>query len=82
MHGTTLLPREVAERWRCTPEQVLLMIHDGELRAFDISKRGAKKPRWRVPINAVERFETARQPEAAQPAAITTKPPRPKKEWV
>jgi len=65
-----LTPPELARRWRVSPEKILALVARGELAAFNIALRLGGRPRWRIRLADVERFETAR---AAVP---TPKAPR------
>lgn len=61
-----LTPPELARRWRCAPETVLGLIRKGYLRAFTLSPPGARRPRWRIPPDAIVEYEqrrSARMPE-------------------
>jgi hypothetical protein len=52
-----LTPKELAARWGTKPDAVLRMIHAGKLRAFTLSPDGCKRPRWKIPLDAVVEFE-------------------------
>jgi len=65
-----LTPSQVAERWSCSTERVLGLIHGGHLKAFSISNPGSKRPRYRISESAVKEFEDA---------ASTQPPPKPKR---
>jgi hypothetical protein len=54
---TTLTPPEVAVRWKCKPETVVRLLRSGILRGFTVSPPGAKRPRWRVTLDAVRAYE-------------------------
>jgi hypothetical protein len=66
-----LTPKDLAERWGITADQVCRLIAAGAMpRAFSVSKPGAKKPRWRIPIEAITDYEstrTARPPAPSSP---------------
>jgi excisionase family DNA binding protein len=52
---------EVAERYSVDPHSVLDWVRSGELRAVNVGRSpGRKKPRWRIPLAAVEQFELIR----------------------
>ena len=59
---------DLMERYRVTSQTILAWIHSGELRAIDVSRKGATsgKPRWRFTQDAVDAFEALR---------MTTPPP-------
>ena len=50
----------LAQKWDCKTDVVRDLIHNGQLRAFDISRTRGGKPRWRIPVDAVVDFEAAR----------------------
>ncbi|MFH5806323.1 helix-turn-helix domain-containing protein [Alienimonas sp. DA493] len=56
-----------------TGPHVRVLIGDGELRAIDIARRGAKRPRWRIDPDEVLRFCERRTSEPPAP-----RPPRPR----
>jgi excisionase family DNA binding protein len=61
MSSNTLSPDDVARQYGVTVPTVLAWIHSGELRALNVSRNAAsKKPRWRVTLAALERFEQVR----------------------
>lgn len=64
---TTFLVREVAERWRCSLDAIYGLIHAGQLRAFQISPPGAKRPSYRIPADAVVAHESR---QSQQPPAM------------
>jgi hypothetical protein len=53
-------PPEIATKYGCKPETVIGWIRFGELKAIDVARRGAMKPRYRVSPQALEDFEKAR----------------------
>jgi hypothetical protein len=55
-----LTPREVAYRWRIHIDKVLVFIHAGELRAFNVASKESRRPRYLVTEEAVREFEAAR----------------------
>jgi len=63
---THLSPQQLADRWNCSAEHVQRQIRSGRLQAFSLSRPGAKRPRWRIPFDAVLAFENA---NAARPPA-------------
>lgn len=50
----TYTVRELAERWRCSRQQVMTAVHEGRLRAFRVGKR-----EYRITAEEAVRFETA-----------------------
>jgi hypothetical protein len=69
-----LTVRDVARRYRVSPERVRNWIRRGELAALNVADLLAAKPRLVVTPDALERFERARQ-AAARPQP----PPRRRK---
>ena len=63
----SLIPREVAERYRVSVDKVVGWIRVGKLRAFNVGD-GLKRPRWRVLPADLTAFETER---------MATPPPKP-----
>lgn len=62
-------------------EQVLGLIHSGEMAAFNVGKRGAKRPTWRIAEADLAKFLMARRSPASQiqtPVVKQTKRPQPK----
>ena len=59
-----LTPPELAQRWRTTPERVIAHIRAGRLHAFSTSPPGSRRPRWKIPPDAIVEFEL---PQAARP---------------
>lgn len=55
-----LTPPKYAERLGCKSETVIGLIRSGELRAFDISKKTATRPRYRISMDAIIEFENNR----------------------
>ena len=56
----TLTPREYAELREISPDKVIGWISDGSLRALNLAASTSGKPRWRIPIEEIERFEATR----------------------
>ena len=59
-----LIPRELAKLWRTTPEAIIDLIRSGLLRAFTTSAPGSRRPRWKIPPDAIVEFESR---QAARP---------------
>jgi excisionase family DNA binding protein len=67
-------PKQLAEKWMVKSDTILALIRSGELRAFNVGRRGALKPRWRINADAVVQFEEQRGP--AGPKTRSTRPKR------
>ena len=52
-----LTPTQLAEQWLTTAETVIAHIKVGRLRAFTLSPPGSRRPRWRIPMEAISEFE-------------------------
>jgi len=50
----------LAKHWGVHVDKVLRFIHTGELPAFNAASRQSKLPRYRISLDAVREFETAR----------------------
>jgi excisionase family DNA binding protein len=61
-------PPEFARRLRVGEDKVRRWIETGRLRAVNVASDGCRRPRYRIPVDAVLEFEAAR---AAVPAAPT-----------
>ncbi len=55
-----LTPKEVAAFFKVKTDTVLTWIHSGDLPAFDVSRPGSRKPRWRIAPDALEAFQARR----------------------
>lgn len=53
-------PPEIAAKYCCKPETVIGWIRSGELKAINLARRGAMKPRYRVSLQALSDFELGR----------------------
>lgn len=53
--------QQVAERFDINENKVLAWIGSGELEAVDVSQGKGGRPRWRIHIDAIERFELNRR---------------------
>ena len=56
-----LTPPAVAAMWGVSAGKVLAFIRSGELRAIDLARRGASRPRYAVDLNDLEKFEQSRE---------------------
>lgn len=70
------VPRELAARWGVSIDKVLAFIRTGELRAFNVASQSSKRPRYRIPVDEVRRFEE--QTRAAAPQLNSE--PKPKRQ--
>jgi hypothetical protein len=52
-----LTPPQIAARWKAKPETVRRLLETGQLHGFTVSPIGAKRPRWRVTLDAVLAYE-------------------------
>ena len=73
-----LVPRALAKRWSVCVDKVLRFIQTGELRAFNVASQASRRPRYRISIEEVLRFEEQSR-AAAPPRAATSEPPRRRK---
>ena len=64
----TKTPPEVARKWGVNDAKVLALIDSGELIAINLALNPKGKPRYRILLTEIERFEQSR----------STKPPEPK----
>ncbi len=65
---TTLTPPQLARRWGVAADKVNALIRSGQLRALNLATDPNGRPRYRIYLSDVERFEQAR----------SNKPPLPK----
>lgn len=65
-----LTPPEAAKLLRVDPSTVIGWIRSGELRAVNLARRDAKRPRWRISRAAIEHFLAGR---AAVPRRLPAK---------
>jgi hypothetical protein len=52
-----LSPPMIAKRWGCKPESVIRLLQAGALCGFTVSPPGTKRPRWRVSLDALLKYE-------------------------
>lgn len=64
----TLTPPQLARRWGVAAEKVNALINSGQLRAVNLAVDPKGRPRYRIYLSEVERFEETR----------SSKPPIPK----
>lgn len=56
-----LTVKQLKERWQQTEASILYLIKTHQLRALNLGREpNGKKPRWRIPLAEVERFEAER----------------------
>ncbi len=55
-----LTPPEVAKRWGVAADKVLQLIHSGQLRGVNLAVNPKGRPRYRIALAEIERFEEAR----------------------
>lgn len=72
----TLSPRALAARWGVCVDKVLNFIRSGELRAFNVASTTSKRPRYRISMAEVERFE---QETRATASPVQTPPEAPRR---
>jgi excisionase family DNA binding protein len=61
-------PGEYADRLGVSVDKVRTWIEQGELFALNVATSAhGKKPRWRIPLDAIERFEDGRGTKPAPP---------------
>jgi excisionase family DNA binding protein len=66
--NATLSVCDICQRYSVSEGTVLGWIASGQLRAVNVGRKpGAKKPRWRITLEALEAFEQARTPIPPQP---------------
>jgi hypothetical protein len=55
-------PPQLAARWKAKPETVRRLLETGQLAGFVVSPVGAKRPRWRITLDAVIEYENSGKP--------------------
>ena len=55
-----LTPSDLAAIWRVSHDKILEFIRTGELVAFNVASAGARRPRFRIALDAVKEFEARR----------------------
>jgi hypothetical protein len=58
---TMMNPGMIATRYGISPDKVLAWIHSGELRAINIAKTRASRPRWVISTDDLAAFERSRE---------------------
>jgi hypothetical protein len=61
---TTITPPALARRYGIGVTKVLAWIARNELRAINVASRRGMRPRWVIPISAIEQFEARRSNDA------------------
>lgn len=77
--GEDMTPEQVAMLLRVSRKSVAAWIKSGELRAYDVSRKGARLPRWRIARESIEAFKMQRAAaprEIDAPASTLSKLPR------
>ena len=54
--------KDIQERYAVGEHTVLRWIHQGELKAYSVSRSPGGKPKWRINAEALEAFELSRTP--------------------
>ena len=72
------VPRALAKRWSVCVDKVLGFIKTGELRAFNVASAKSRRPRYRISIEEVRRFEEQTR-SAASPRSAESKTARRRK---
>lgn len=72
------VPRALAKRWHVCVDKVLRFIQTGELRAFNVASQESRRPRYRISVEEVRRFEEQTR-AAAPPRAAKGESPRRRK---
>lgn len=65
----TYLPREIAEQLRVADDTVRGWVASGELEALNLARRGAKKPRYVITADSLQRFMASRTVLPPTPAS-------------
>ena len=60
MATETLTPPQLARIWGVAAEKVTALIHSGQLKAINLATDPTGRPRFRIYMSEVERFEAAR----------------------
>lgn len=66
------VPRALAKRWSVCVDKVLGFIKTGELRAFNVASAKSRRPRYRISIEEVRRFEEKTRSAASPRSAEST----------
>jgi excisionase family DNA binding protein len=72
--NTLATARQAAQHLNITVEQLLALVHDGTLRAINIS-RGKKRGRWRFTRADLDQFKASRIRQEQQPCRFTSGKP-------
>lgn len=69
MASETLTPPQLARRWGVCQDKVLHLIRSRQLRAINLAEDPKGRPRYRIYLSEIERFEEARatKPTAPKP---------------
>lgn len=81
--AVTLTPPQLARRWGVAAEKVNALINSGQLRAVNLAVNPKGRPRYRIYLSEIERFETTRMSKPPAPKVRHRRRNRPAaKEWV
>ena len=58
----------LAEYWRVSRDKVLTFIHSGQLHAINLATKPNGRPRYRIPLSAIEEFEMIRAVQRQPPS--------------
>jgi len=64
---TTLTPPQLARCWGVAAEKVNALINSGQIRAINLATDPNGRPRYRIYMSEVERFEEARSSKSPIP---------------
>ena len=65
MIASHLTPKQASLKICCSRRLIIDHIHSGQLRAVDVSRVGSKRPRYRIPHEALETFLLSREVRSA-----------------
>ena len=55
-----LTPPQLARRWGTAADKVLALIHSGQIEAINLAVNAGGKPRYRIYLDEIRRFELSR----------------------
>lgn len=67
--------KDLCERFSVGERSVILWIHQGDLKAIDVSRRHGGRPQWRVTEESLRAFLEARSSVAPPPKRIKRRKP-------
>ena len=65
MEAEMLTPPQLARRWGIAADKVLQLINSGQLKGVNLAVNPNGRPRYRIYLSEVKRFEQARSRVAA-----------------